>query len=120
MFRHCKNENGFTLIEMLIVLFIMGALIMILVPNLADAGKEAQQKACDANKKLILAQAETYYLEHGHDYPETIDDLIETNYLREEPVCAADPESSGSYYFSENDEGDFVVLCQIHDGSDEE
>ncbi|MDQ0337685.1 prepilin-type N-terminal cleavage/methylation domain-containing protein [Caldalkalibacillus uzonensis] len=106
------KEGGFTLIEMLIVLFIIGALLLVIIPNLTDSGVQAQQKACDANKQMIEAQAETYYLENNHQYP-SVNDLVQSNYLKEIPRCPLKPEDTTAYSINE----DGSVTCAYHDKS---
>lgn len=111
---YLRNRHGFTLIEMIIVLFVIGALIMIIMPNLTDAGVQAQEKSCLANKKVILAQAEAYYLENGHTYPANITELVTNDYLRDEPICASDPKQKDPYQLKVQDD-QLYVYCVIHD-----
>lgn len=75
-----KKEDGFTLIEMLIVLTIISLLIILIIPNIATKSKEVNKKGCEALKSLVQAQADAYYLDKG-DYPETIRELEEKDYI---------------------------------------
>ncbi|MBD1222742.1 prepilin-type N-terminal cleavage/methylation domain-containing protein [Virgibacillus halodenitrificans] len=43
-----KNNRGFTLIEMLIVLMIISVLIILIVPNLSGKSKQVHDKGCEA------------------------------------------------------------------------
>mgnify|MGYP001163263075 CR=1 FL=1 len=116
-FLYGKNrQSGFTLMEMLIVLFIIGALITIIMPNLTNAGVRAQHKACEANKKVILAQAEAYFLKNGHEYPDNVQELVDAGYLRETPYCPLEHEEATltSYQLSKVDET-LIVTCNHHD-----
>lgn len=88
-----KQEQGFTLIEMLVVLFVIGIIIAIAIPNLRSAGETAQKRADEANRKLIGAQVEQYYLENG-SYPTSVKELVNKGYLRSEPKC---PGGTGYY-----------------------
>ncbi|TCS94707.1 competence type IV pilus major pilin ComGC [Hazenella coriacea] len=87
------EEHGFTLIEMLVVLFIIGIIITIALPNLKSAGESAQERADQANRRLISAQADNYYLEYG-EYPSNVDELVKRGYLRSVPPC---PGGKGKY-----------------------
>ena len=84
---HINDERGFTLMEMLIVLFIIGIIIAIAVPNFLVAGKKAQERSDLANRRLIGSQVENYYLDHGI-YPDSVEQLCREGYLRSIPRCA--------------------------------
>jgi competence protein ComGC len=60
-----KNEKGFTLIEMLIVLLVISVLMILIVPNLADKNEHVQSEGCEALVKLAESQVETYRIDHG-------------------------------------------------------
>src|SRR5699024_11489782 len=53
-----KNNRGFTLIEMLIVLMIISVLIMLIVPNLSGKTKEVNDKGCDALVSVVQTQVD--------------------------------------------------------------
>lgn len=48
-----KNETGFTLIEILIVVAVIGIITAMLIPNLLDAMQKAKQKRTMADIKVI-------------------------------------------------------------------
>ncbi|MFA9559401.1 competence type IV pilus major pilin ComGC [Evansella sp. AB-rgal1] len=58
-----RNESGFTLIEMMIVLVIISTLLLIAVPNLSKNQDLANNKGCEATKDLIRAQLISYEIE---------------------------------------------------------
>lgn len=109
-----KDKKAFTLIEMLIVLFVIGVLLLIIVPNLSNTGADAQAKGCNMNKKLLQAQGEAYYLENNHQYPATLGELKEKGFIKELPICPSKPTQLNPYYYET--QGDtLVVKCSIHD-----
>jgi competence protein ComGC len=59
-----KNEKGFTLIEMLIVLMIISVLLLIAVPNMMKNTDVAANKGCEATTKLLQSQVYAYNLEN--------------------------------------------------------
>ena len=77
-----KNERGFTLIEMLVVMLIISVLLILIIPNLTSQTDSVNDKGCDALKSVVQAQADAYYLEEG-EYA-TIQQLIDDNYLEDE------------------------------------
>lgn len=69
-----KNNKGFTLIEMLIVLLVITVLIILTVPNITKHHNVINHKGCDAYIEVVQAQVELYKLEKGHE-PTSISDL---------------------------------------------
>jgi len=95
-----KSQDGFTLVEMLIVIFIIGVILAIATPNLKASGEKAQAKACLANQKLIQVQLDNYYLENNH-YPDQttfVADLAKAGYLNTIVECP----SGGTYSFTDD------------------
>lgn len=72
-----KQIKAFTLIEMIIVLFIIGMLMLIFVPNLTQKGEVAKSKSDIAIAKVVQQEVELYKAEHGKaPEPEDIAKLV--------------------------------------------
>ena len=56
-----KGEEGFTLIELMIVVAIIAILAGILIPNFVNARAQAMTAACESNLRAIATAAELYY-----------------------------------------------------------
>lgn len=85
-----KNQKGFTLIEMLIVLMIISVLIILMVPNLSDKSKEVYDKGCSALVTVVQAQVDAYYIERN-DYPGDLDALETAGYItKDQKKCPDD------------------------------
>lgn len=54
------KKKGFTLIELLVCLFIIGLMMLLIIPNIAKQRETAQNKADDAIVKVIKTQQEAY------------------------------------------------------------
>lgn len=80
-----KNQEGFTLVEMLIVLMIISTLLLITIPNIASNNNMVQEKGCDALIKLAETQAQAYRIENGV-LPTDLETLVTDNYL-EQKTC---------------------------------
>jgi len=76
-----KKEDGFTLIEMLIVLTIISLLIILIIPNLGAKSKEVNEKGCEALKEVVQAQVNAYQLDTGR-FPSNIG-VLEGEYITE-------------------------------------
>lgn len=74
-----KNEKGFTLIEMMIVLLVISVLLMITVPNVTKHNSSINQKGCEAYGKMVQGQVQAYEIEH-HNVP-TVEDLVTEGFL---------------------------------------
>lgn len=48
-----RNQKGFTLIEMMIVLLIISVLILVAIPNVTKHSKSIDTKGCDAYLNTI-------------------------------------------------------------------
>ncbi len=83
-----KNDEGFTLIEMLIVMSIIAILLILITPKLADHQENITIKSDEAIVGFVNTQIQAYYLDTG-TFPSTIDDLVTNNYIDEDLISSA-------------------------------
>jgi prepilin-type N-terminal cleavage/methylation domain-containing protein len=69
MNRNRHGSQGFTLVELLVVVSIMAMLIALLLPSLKRARGQAKQVVCAANLKQIKAGLWNYWTEHNGRVP---------------------------------------------------
>lgn len=69
MTRGIRNQSGFTLIEMLIVIIVLGILAMVIIPQISVSTDDAKVSTLQTNVSGIRSAIETYYAQHSNTYP---------------------------------------------------
>ena len=64
-----KKNSGFTLVEILIVVVILGILAAIVIPQFTQASTEARENSLKANLQTIRSQIELYKIQHNDNPP---------------------------------------------------
>jgi type II secretion system protein G len=77
-----RKEGGFTLIELMIVIAIIGLLIAIVIPDLLKTREMSEVESCKASLRGVQSALELYYTHYKY-YPEDMKSLITEGYLGE-------------------------------------
>jgi prepilin-type N-terminal cleavage/methylation domain-containing protein len=90
-----QRKLGFTLLEIMIVVSLIGMLASIAIPNLVKARSQSQVNACVNNLRQIDDATQQWALEHGAGPASTVafDDI--QPYLKSSVLC---PASSGTTF----------------------
>jgi prepilin-type N-terminal cleavage/methylation domain-containing protein len=97
--KNTSRKSGFTLVEIMIVVAIIGLLAAIAIPNFVKARTTAQANACINNLRQVDGAKEQWALENkktSNDTPQDTDLFGTDKYIKAKPGCPA----NGSYTLS--------------------
>ena len=78
-----KNNQGFTLLEMTIVVIIISVIFLLSVPSIQKTLSVVNHKGCKAIEKVADAAILEYKMEYD-EYPGSVADLVNAGLLSEE------------------------------------
>ena len=84
MRRNRKQNAGFTLMELMIVMAIVGVLTVVAVPRFASAIRQAKEAALKEDLHVMRAAIDSYTMDK-QKAPQSLNDLITDGYLKAIP-----------------------------------
>ena len=114
---HRNTHKGYSLIELMIVVAIIGILAALAVPSFQQSAVKAREAALKQNLQTIRTVLDQHYADR-EIYPPSLETLVEAGYLRQVPM---DPftESVDAWVieFEENPDEEGGIF-DVHSGSD--
>lgn len=68
-----RKKSGFTLVEILIVVIILGILAAVVIPQFANASGDTRESSVMANLKAFRSQLQLYRAQHQDVWPDSVD-----------------------------------------------
>ena len=102
------TEPGFTLVELMVVLTVIGLLLSIVVPDYVGRAKRAEEAVLQEDLAVVRDALDKHYADAGK-YPASLEELVTKRYLRAIPkdpitqgtgwliVPPPDPQKGGVY-----------------------
>ena len=120
--RNRRTQSGFTLIELMIVMAIIGVLATLAIPSFVSAIKHAREAVLKEDLQTMRAAIDSYTMDK-QKAPQSLDDLVQEGYLRaipEDPMTHSKdtwvPDTSDAMYsIDETEPG----ISDVHSGSED-
>lgn len=83
--RRPGHPNGFTLIELIVVMVVLALLITVAVPRYFDHIQRAKEVTLKQDLTVLRDAIDKFFSDKGR-YPETLEELVKERYVRSIPV----------------------------------
>jgi general secretion pathway protein G len=122
MRRTRKNEAGFTLMELMIVMMIIGVLTTLAIPSFVGAIRNAKEAVLKEDLRVMRSAIDSYTMDK-QKAPQSLEDLVQEGYLKvipEDPMTKArdtwtTDTSDALHSLDQTDPG----IDDVHSGSQE-
>lgn len=113
MMQNRARRKGFTLVELMVAIAIIGLLASVAVYGYVKIRAQVARKACFMNMRKIY-EAAVWYLSEEEQADEenlTVSRLVKRGYLKARPRCKYHKGSKGFYAIEEKADGRIIIKC---------
>jgi general secretion pathway protein G len=115
------RQLGFTLLELIVVLTLIGLLVGIALPAYRDATQRAKEATLREDLARMRGAIDEYHTDKG-EYPPALQDLVTSGYLRSLPVDPLTGSDAGWQIeyapWEMVEEGQVAGVFDVHSGAD--
>lgn len=102
-----RNKGGWTLIELIIIIVILGIIASVTIPAYMDMTSSAEINGCQASQGTIRSAVAMYYAKNKGVLP---DSLTSGMFVNDEiPTCS----TNGTITYTKTSDSTFTVQCSI-------
>ncbi len=80
-----KKEGGFTLVELLAVIAILGIIVAISIPLVGNVIDDSREKTANSQNELVINAAQLYFVQNDTADEVDVETLVSDGYLTENP-----------------------------------
>ena len=113
--RQRSAEGGFTLIELIIVMTIIGLLSAIAIPSYLNSVRKAKEAVLHEDLHTMRSAIDSYTVDK-EQAPQTLDDLVQAGYLKTVPI---DPMTNSSDTWITSQSDNLTAISETQGGVDD-